>query len=110
MGAAAAGTSSLPQPSLCLSALGWGGYGKTWHERQGQSWKRPEGDGGALLDPLSSMCGRYPCGLYSVKLGIFLCKKVFIKKPSPSEWHRVTFSPNRDRGVSLGAAGLASRG
>lgn len=45
------------------------------------------------LHPLSLMLGHYPCSLYSVKLGIFLCKKkVFIKKPSLSEWHMVAFS------------------
>lgn len=75
MGAAAAGTSSLPQPSRCLLAMvcvgAAGGPGTSARVRAGKDLRETE-----LWDPLSLMCGHSPCGLYSVKLGIFLCKKV----------------------------------
>lgn len=70
--------------------------GRPDSERQGQSLESTGGRHKGAPHPLSLMLSHYPCSLYSVKLGIFLCKKkkkkVFIKKPSLSEWHRVAFS------------------
>lgn len=94
---------SLPRPSLCLSALVNTGDGTTWQRVPGSELGKTGGSQRALSDPLSLMRGHYLCGLYSVKLGIFLCKKVFIKKPSLSERHRVAFSQTAGRGTWDGA-------
>lgn len=49
--------------------------GRPGSERQGQSLESTGGRHKGAPHPLSLMLSHYPCSLYSVKLGIFLCKK-----------------------------------
>lgn len=54
--------------------------GRPDSECRGQSLEKTGGRQKGALHPLSLMLGHYPCSLYSVKLGIFMCKKRYLLK------------------------------